>query len=204
MSLKSLSPRERAPFDFSDAKEWGAILSSGAVRVVPASEAALIRRRCPDRILGSRMVRRFEPQEGIGSDPLAKSRWCVQGHQDPDSDELHVYAPAPQSETVLLTLQCACSLGWKLQIADAKNAFCQSDPLSRPRGAIYCEPCHGLNLAPGELVELIAPVHGLNDAPVLWRRTLTDWLVSIGFRKSLLDPCLWSLRSSQGELRAVF
>eukprot|EP00959_Pyramimonas_sp_CCMP1952_P174773 3652653-Pyramimonas_sp.AAC.1 len=66
----------------------------------------------------------------------------------------------------MLTLQAICSLGWTLEVADAKNAFCQSNRLSRPRGQIFCEPCQGLNLAPGELIELIAPVYGLNDAPL--------------------------------------
>ena len=35
------------------------------------------------------------------------------------------------------------SLGWLLEVADAKNAFCQSDPLSRPKGAIFLDGKHG-------------------------------------------------------------
>lgn len=203
VSLKALSNLERELFVFSDAKEWQAIIDSGAVRVVPAQEAALMRKRFPDRVLGSRMVRRFKPQEGVGAEPIAKSRWCVQGHHDPDSGELHVYSPTPQAESIMLTIQAISSLGWQLEVADAKNAFCQSNKLARPRGQIFCEPCQGLSLAPGELIELIAPVYGLNDAPLLWHRTLTSWLVQDGFEKSLLEPCLWVKRSSQGEPRAI-
>jgi len=95
------------------------------------------------------------------------------------------------------------SLGWTLEVADAKNAFCQSNRLSRPAGAIFCEPCQGLQLAPGELVELVAPVYGLNDAPLLWHRTLTEHLVSIGYEKSLLEPCLWVLRESDDAPRSI-
>eukprot|EP00959_Pyramimonas_sp_CCMP1952_P311476 6518734-Pyramimonas_sp.AAC.1 len=99
----------------------------------------------------------------------------------------------------MLTLQAIASLGWTLEVADAKNAFCQSDRLRRPSGAIFCEPCHGLDLAPGELVEWVAPAHGLNGAPLLWRRTLADFLASDGFEKSLLEPCLWVKRSATGS-----
>eukprot|EP00959_Pyramimonas_sp_CCMP1952_P317412 6643146-Pyramimonas_sp.AAC.1 len=76
----------------------------------------------------------------------------------------------------MVTLQAISSLGWELEIADCKNAFCQSDRLHRPKGSILCDPCQGLNLGPGELIELIAPVCGLNDAPLLWHRTLAQWL----------------------------
>ena len=54
-------------------------------------------------------------------------------------------------------------------------------------------PRKGLNLDPGQLIELLAPVYGLNDAPVRWHRTLKEHLIGLGFRKSLFDPCLWLL-----------
>ena len=41
------------------------------------------------------------------------------------------------------------------------------------------------------LVQLIAPVYGLNDALLWWHRTLTAWLIKQGYRKSLLEPCLY-------------
>eukprot|EP00959_Pyramimonas_sp_CCMP1952_P363266 7607232-Pyramimonas_sp.AAC.1 len=104
------------------------------------------------------MARRFKPQEGLSSGVAAGSRWRVQGHHDPDNEELHVYSLTPQSESIMLTLQAMCSLGWELRIADCKKAFCQSDKLHRPKGSIFCEPCQGLNLAIGELIELAAPV----------------------------------------------
>ena len=69
------------------------------------------------------------------------------GHQDPDAESLTVYAPTPQTETVMTALAIIASKGWKLAVADAKNAFCQSDKLERPKGAIYVEPTDGLNLS---------------------------------------------------------
>eukprot|EP00959_Pyramimonas_sp_CCMP1952_P040514 847230-Pyramimonas_sp.AAC.1 len=76
-----------------------------AVRVLSPSEAALIRREDPSRILSSRMVRRWKPQEGTEAKARAKSRWCVRGYADPDAENLKVYAPTPQEEAVLVALQ---------------------------------------------------------------------------------------------------
>ena len=53
------------------------------------------------------------------------------------------------------------------------------------------EPCEGLDLPSGSLVQLVAPVYGLNDAPLRWHRTLTAWLIKQGYRKPLLELCLY-------------
>ena len=77
-----------------------------------------------------------------------------------------------------------------LSIADLRNAFCQSDSLDRSAGPLFVEPCEGLDLPSGSLIQLVAPEYGLNDAPLRWHRTLTAWLTKQGYRKSLLEPCL--------------
>ena len=99
----------------------------------------------------------------------------------------------------MAVLQTIASPKWNLEIANAKNAFCQSDRLVRPKGSIFVEPCEGLGLESGSLIELIAPVHGLNDAPILWHRTLAEWLVNQGCRKSLVEPCLY-VKHKSGSL----
>ena len=59
---------------------------SAAARVVLAHEALALSRRSPDRVLLRRMVRRLKPKVGVGKPPKPKSRWCVRGHQDPDTE----------------------------------------------------------------------------------------------------------------------
>eukprot|EP00959_Pyramimonas_sp_CCMP1952_P080498 1682237-Pyramimonas_sp.AAC.1 len=62
--------------------------ATGAVEVVAPSKARVISREQPDRIITSRMVRRWKPQEGTFAAPDAKSRWCAHGHKGPDSGAL--------------------------------------------------------------------------------------------------------------------
>eukprot|EP00959_Pyramimonas_sp_CCMP1952_P324398 6789926-Pyramimonas_sp.AAC.1 len=130
------------------------MLGTGAVEVIPPSKAEVVRKQLPDRIISSRMVRRWKPVEGTFQDPEAKSRWCVHGHRDPDSGSLLVYAPTPQTSSIMMFLQVIMNLGLRADIADVKNAFCQSDPMVRSQGQIYVEPCEGIDLPAGSLILL--------------------------------------------------
>eukprot|EP00959_Pyramimonas_sp_CCMP1952_P123877 2589762-Pyramimonas_sp.AAC.1 len=95
------------------------------------------------------MVRQWKPVEGTFAEPEAKSRWCVHGLRDPDSGSLAVYAPTPQTSSIMMFLLVAANLHQLLDIADVKNAFCQSNSMRRPTGQIFVEPCEGVDLEPG-------------------------------------------------------
>ena len=69
ISLKSLDEKTRAQFKVSDGAEWGSMLETKAVKVLSVAESREMRRRYPDRIMGSRMVRRLKPQEGLDVPP---------------------------------------------------------------------------------------------------------------------------------------
>ena len=43
-------------------------------------------------------------------------------------------------------------------------------------------------------------MYGLNDALLRWHRTLTAWLVKQGYRKSLLEPCLYAHHAPGGSV----
>ncbi|CAE7324282.1 RE1, partial [Symbiodinium necroappetens] len=193
ISLKALANEERKLFEQSDKVEWEAMLATGAVRVLTGKEAQEARQKFPDRILSSRMVRRKKPLPDKLNAWKAKSRWCVQGHSDPDTSELQTYAPTPSTEGLMMFLQTATNLRQDCAFADVRNAFCQSLPLSRSKGPLFAEGCEGLNLPPGALIALDVPVYGLDDAPAAWRRTVTDFLLSIGFVRHITEPC-WYLR----------
>ena len=74
---KHLSPDDRIAFEIADAAEWKAIVDTGSVKVLDPEVASTIRKKQPDRVINSRMVRRLKPQEGTFQKPKAKSRWCV-------------------------------------------------------------------------------------------------------------------------------
>ena len=43
------------------------------------------------------------------------------------------------------------------------------------------------------IVQIIAGCYGLTDAPLHWRKSLTEYLKSIGYEQSSMDPCIYKL-----------
>ena len=76
-SFSNMSSQERVAFAASDGKEWDAILSAGAVWILSPKERDEVRRSHPDRIITSRMIRRWKPGDSVDAPPVAKSRWCI-------------------------------------------------------------------------------------------------------------------------------
>ena len=97
----------------------------------------------------------------------------------------------------MITLQLLAAMRVMLIILHAKNAFCQGRKLRRPRGPVFAIPCDGLGLESDALIELVCAVYGLVDAPAEWRRSLCEALFDVGFRVSMVEPCLWLLRDDK-------
>lgn len=143
--------------------EWAKVEATGAVRTMQVEESMDVERQLTEanlrqRILPSRIVRRWKPSEQPGTPPTRKSRWCVRGDRDPDLLDLMRHAPTVTTATLSVVLQIAASLKWKGAIGDLRNAFMQSDQLKHPAGHLFCQqPKGGLpGLHPKQLIEVLA------------------------------------------------
>ena len=173
-----------------------------AVKVLSPDDSKKVRRQCPHRILQSRFVRRKKPVPGLGQWKF-KSRWCVLGHSDPDSGTYSTYSPMPMTESISIFFQLCTNMDLTVTFCDVTQAFCQSEPLVRPQGELYVEACEGLGLPAGTLIQLVAPVYGLEDAPLRWHQTVIGYLTELGFERSLLEPCWYVRRDDKGEVEAM-
>ena len=136
-----------------------------AVKLLSKEESKWVRENLGHRIISSRMIRRKKPTPGVGAFKY-KSRWCLHGHQDPDTGTFEVFSPTPATEAITMFFQTCLNEDLLLSFLDVKSAFCQSDALQRPRGRLFAAPCEGTGRDPSQLVEIIAPVYGLDDAPL--------------------------------------
>lgn len=130
------TPEDRIGFRESDLSEWKAIMDMGAVKVLTGKESARVQQQYPHRIVASRMIRRKKPTPGVGNFKF-KSRWCVHGHKDPDSQQLQTYSLIPSTEAISMFFQICVNLSMEVSLADVSNAFCQADKLDRPAGKLY-------------------------------------------------------------------
>ena len=190
-NMKRATEEEKEGFKLSDHTEWTNVVGMGAVKVWKGEDARELRKQFAGRILRSRMVRRKKPMPGVGCFKY-KSRWCVLGFDDPDAADLRTFSPTPQAEVINVFFQTALNLGLSVVFGDVTSAFCQGRRLSRTAGRLFAEPCPGIDAEANDLVELLVAVYGLEDAPVCWAETVQEYLCGkLGFRKSLLDPCLY-------------
>ncbi|CAK0794430.1 unnamed protein product, partial [Prorocentrum cordatum] len=169
------------PYIAAKRREWGNIANGANPEEVDASKRQLM----------------FMSD---GTWRMAKARWTVQGHTDPDLLDLETYSPVVGKDSVFLILQILCSNKWTLQLADITSAFTAGDPLDRSQGSLYVElPRTGIpDVEGGSLVELLEAVCGLDDAPLQWLSAFTKYAKEIGFQCSIFDSCVVYLRDEKG------
>lgn len=69
----------------TDQGKWDKVVATGAVKVLDPERSREIRSGAErDRIIPSRMVRRWKPGEQPVVPDSRKSRWCLRGDTDPD------------------------------------------------------------------------------------------------------------------------
>ena len=138
-----------------------------------------------------------------------KSRWCLQGHLDPDFREKIssgvCHSPTLHQLSRALILQILVSMRWILQLGDIKGAFLEAGPIQSKFSPLYAsQPPGGIpGLESSDVIEVLGNVYGSNDAPFNWYSTFDEWAQKVGFRRSQFDSCLYFLESPSGGLCGV-
>ena len=202
--------------DESKLAEWSTILEKSAVRIHYGKRAAAIREKHSDRFIGSRFVivkKAMDESRPIDEDDpqtyRVKSRWCLQGHLDPDLDK-KIEAGLLQSPTLsqmgrMLVMQLIASHGWLLQLGDIKGAFLEAGPLPEQFRPLFAsQPKGGIPGVPQDaVIEITGNLYGQNDAPLAWHKTFDDEAQNIGWQRSKFDACLYYLRDESNKLCGI-
>ena len=145
--IKAFGNEESLQLEIDESKrgEWETLEGKTAVRVWKGAKAAAIRQKYGHRFIGSRFVVIRKTDED-GS--RIKSRWCLQGHLDPDfhakilSGACHSPTLHPLSRA--LVLQAIVSHKWQLQLGDVKGAFLEAGPIDPKFNPLYAhQPAGG-------------------------------------------------------------
>jgi hypothetical protein len=202
-----ISEEEWPEWRVKDAEEFQKIVDSGALRILSMAESKQVREELEkagklDRILPTRMVRRYKPGDAPGMPRVKKSRFCIRGDKDPDIAELSRFAPTVTTSNLQVLIQAAINKDFNGVIGDLKSAFTQSLPLFRKDGKLYCRSVGGSmpGMEEGQIAEIVLGCYGLCDAPLHWRKTLVACLVDeLGYRQSALDPCTYLLHGEDPQ-----
>ena len=117
---------------------------------------------------------------------FTQRRFCVHGHEDPDTQWLRVCSPSPQTGTLMVALHSAANS--TLQLPTAKRRFARAHLLKEREQLLVT------------FDTVWVAVWELDDAPAEFRATLTAHFYSNGIATSLLDPCLWWQGGASGKL----
>lgn len=200
-------PKLQRLVDESKVQEWNTITEKSAVRIHYGKKAAKLKALYPHRFIGSRFVIIRKPAEEnqkiVPEDSNTfriKSRWCLQGHLDPDleqkAQEGLLKSPTLNQISRMILMQLICSFGWDLQLGDIKGAFMEAGPLDdKFRPLFASHPPGGIPGVPSDaVIEVIGNVYGQNDAPASWFKTFHQEAVTAGWCRSVFDSCLYFLR----------
>ena len=150
-----------------------------------------------------RWVHTWKELDAIDMEKLnrkAKSRLVILGYQDPNIEGIPRDSPTLHKESRSLLLQLCASRHWTIQSFDVKTAFLRGS--RRDHRMLGVEPPpemrKQMNLKSTEVCELLKSAYGLVNAPYLWFVELKETLLSRGMIQSPLDPCLFTLPTTDG------
>ena len=204
---KSMTPQDRALFQAAKAKEVVSWLSTETVRKIARSQIP------EDQILRSRWVLTWKPLEKPvdQTDPITgetkqvthkpKARLVILGFEDPQLENLARDSPTMGRDSRSLIFQFAASSRWRIRSFDIQTAFLRG---RRQDGRILGmdppeEMRAHMKLKPWECCELLKSAYGLCNAPLLWYEELKGALLSLNFKMSPLDPCVFALPRADGK-----
>ena len=103
VDMKKESAKDLEEWKQFDKAEWKKIIESGAVKLLMPEESRkvkeeLAREGKTNRILPTKIARRYKPSEQPGVPPSKKSRLCFRGDLDPDILGLEKFSPTVTSE----------------------------------------------------------------------------------------------------------
>lgn len=201
-------PEQQKKIDEAKLAEWHVIEGKHAGRLVLGEEAQAVRQKLAHRIMDSRYVVTLKQEED--SPTRVKARWCLLGHRDPDLSakalEGALQSPTISQVSRSMLFQTIASNRWTLALGDIKGAFLAAGPLAERYRPLYARlPPGGIpGVPPDSLIEVTGHVYGLNDSPSAWQQKLHKVLISVGFKVSRFDACLYQLRDQGGKLVGIY
>ena len=121
VDMSKESTEDLEEWKVQDAAEWNKIGASGAARPLSVEEPTHVREDLRkqgklDRILPTKMARRYKPAEQPGELRSKKSRLCVRGDKDPYILELERFSPTVNTMKLNVMLQIAVNEGMEMGI----------------------------------------------------------------------------------------
>jgi histone deacetylase 1/2 len=117
-----------------------------------------------------------------------KARLCANGsNQVYGRDVFDVFSPVLRHTSLRVFLSLACSSRWVVEHLDVNTAFLNG-PLAE---TVFMRCPKEFGYPVGSILKLVKSVYGLKQSSRNWYNTIHSFLLSIGFKSTLSDPCIY-------------
>lgn len=117
-----------------------------------------------------------------------KARYVAKGFtQRYGRDYYETFSPVVRHSTIHFLFALAAQKGWKIHQMDAETAFLQGDL----HETVYMMQADAYDDGSGRVYHLKKAIYGLKQASRMWNLKLNEVLLSYGFKRSKIDPCVY-------------
>ena len=128
-----------------------------------------------------------------------KARLVARGFQQRGVSFDAKFSPTVRQESLRLVIAKAASEGWTLTTCDVNNAFLHGH-LQEPVYMTIPEGLHHEHDPKLHCCKLNRGLYGLQVSARAWNEEFNDFLISLGFKRSVSDPCVYTLKHEHGEM----
>lgn len=131
----------------------------------------------------------------IKSDGTYKARLVVRGFQQTDEID-DVYSPVAKMQTLKILLSYCCQMGLVIEQMDVETAFLNGTVNSE----VYVKQPKGYEDGSDKVCKLEKALYGLKESPRVWYECFDKFLINLGFTKSRVDYCLYTLEENNDKI----
>ena len=199
VSERRLSPEEYNKFQEAKDKEVRNYIKSHCFRVLPPHLQPT-----PEKAVGMRWTLTWKTiQDGTG-DKKAKARAVILGYQDKSYEHKQTASPTLSRLGRQAFLVFCAQQHFKVQKGDVSSAFLQGDELQEEMFVIPTpEICKALEIPDSSITRLQRAAYGLVEAPLWWYKSVSGFLVSLGYTRLKSEPCIWAYFNEVGKACSI-
>lgn len=180
----------------SDKKHWQDAMSRELESINRNDTWMLVEQPKNVKILDTKWVYSYKSLEENVDDKY-KARLVVRGFgQEKHKDYEDIYSPVAKMTTIRTLLAIGNQYAFHFIQLDVKTAFLNGT-LSEN---IYIYPPKGVNCEAGRVYKLKRSLYGLKQSSRCWNEKINNFLLSLGFKRSENDFCLYVLDCKQGKV----
>ena len=196
---RALTDSELLQFKEAKGKEVRNYIQSQCFKVLPSRVQEQVR-----DAVGMRWVLTWKSLQDGSQEKKAKARCVILGYQDKSYEYKQTSSPT-LSRTGRQAFLLFCSQHhFRIQKGDVSSAFLQGDLLQDGMHVMPTdEICRVLGIPEGSITKLQRAAYGLVEAPLWWYKSVSSFLVSIGYTRLKSEPCIWVYFDSEHKPRSI-